>query len=45
MGIIEKQNTRLLLDFPKRNLCVDDSERQATVGRTIVGGMNLATIL
>jgi hypothetical protein len=45
MGIIENQNTRLLLDFPKRDSWVDDSESQATEGRTIVGGMNLAKIL
>ena len=45
MGIMENQNTRLLLDFPKRDSWVDDSESQATGGRTIVGGMNLAKIL
>ena len=45
MGIIENENTRLLLDFPKRDSWVDDSESQATEGRTIVGGMNLAKIL
>ena len=40
MGIIEIQNTRLLLDFPNRDSWVDDSESQATEDRTIVGGMN-----
>ncbi len=45
MGIIENENTRRLLDFLKRDSWVDDSESQATEGRTIVGGMNLAKIL
>ncbi len=45
MGIIENQNIRLLLDFPNRDSWVDDSASQATEGRTIVGGMNLAKIL
>ena len=45
MGIIENQNIRLLLDFPKRDSWVDDSGSQATEGRTIVGGMNVAKIL
>ena len=45
MGIIENQNTRLLLDFLNRDSWVDDSESQATGDRTIVGGMNVAKIL
>ena len=50
MGMIEDENTRLLLDFPNRDSWVDDSESQATEsqateGRSIVGGMNLAKIL
>ena len=45
MGIIENENTRLLLDFPNRDSWVDDSESQATGDCTIVGGMNVAKIL
>ena len=45
MGLIENENTRLLRDFPKRDSWVNDSESQATEGRTKVGGMNLAKIL
>ena len=45
MGMIENENTRLLLDFPNRDSWVDDSESQATEDRSIVGGMNLAKIL
>ena len=45
MGMIENENTRLLLDFPNRDSWVDDSESQATEDRTIARGMNVAKIL
>ena len=45
MGIIEDQDTRRLHDFPNRDSWVDESESQATEGRTMVGGMSDAKIL
>ena len=40
MGIIEDQDTRLLLDVVNRDSRVNDLESQATEGRNMARGMN-----